>query len=502
MQDWLAARASISPGKLALVAPFGGTRDFRRMDEVASKFAAYLLDRGLSRGDRVAILLENVHEFVSLVFAAMRLQLVIVPINTRLSAEEMRWQLENTECKCLISAHQNLRHLQEMTASLGIPVYCVNITVDVGSHVEHLRSISDKSILGSITPTEIDLDKPFAIIHTSGTSGNPKGVVLAYGNWFYSAMASAYRLGHDPHDRWLCTIPLYHVGGLSILMRAVLYGITVDLRPRFDVDQINIVLDSQPITIISLVPTMLYRLLESRTTWPNSLRLILLGGAGASPELIGRCRALNLPIATTYGLTEAASQVATALPEAVYRKSGSVGKPLMFSSLRIVNPDNKPIRPNELGEITVSGPTIMQGYFNDPQATAKTLQDNELQTSDIGYLDEDGDLFVVQRRSDLIVSGGENVYPAEVEQVLKQHPDIIDAVVIGLPDEEWGQQVAAAIILQQGSALNITAVQEFCRQSLASYKLPRQIRLVKQIPQTASGKVQRSAISDLFKDED
>ncbi len=189
---------------------------------------------------------------------------------------------------------------------------------------------------------------PLAIIHTSGTSGQPKGAVLTYGNFFYSAMASAYRLGHQPNDRWLCVLPLYHVGGLSILMRAVLYGITVDLHQRFDLDAVNAALDTEPITMISLVPTMLYRLLESRTHWPESLRLILLGGAGASPELIERCRALNLPVATTYGLTEAASQVATALPEDVYRKPGSVGKPLLFTKLRIVNSENETVEPKPI----------------------------------------------------------------------------------------------------------------------------------------------------------
>ena len=501
MQDWLSARAQASPDKLALVAPFGGTRDFRRLDNGATHFAAYLKDRGVSDGDCVAVLLENVHEFVSLIFAVMRLQAVLVPINTRLSAQEICWQIEHTHCKCLVSAHQNLRALREMTANLNIPVYCVNMPVEVGAHVEHLRSLSDRSLIDSISSPGIDLDTPYAIIHTSGTSGKPKGVVLTYGNFFYSAMASAYRLGHQPDDRWLCVLPLYHVGGLSILMRAVLYGITVDIRPRFDLEKINDVLDTQPITLISLVPTMLYRLLESRSTWPKSLRLILLGGAAASPELLARCREFGLPVATTYGLTEAASQVATMLSEDTYRKPGSVGKPLLFTSVKILGENGEPAATGDYGEIVVSGPTVMQGYYNNPEATAEVLRNDALHTGDIGYLDEDGDLFIVQRRSDLIVSGGENVYPAEVEGVLRQHPAVKDAVVIGVPDVEWGQQVVAAIELAEAATTAEDELTVFCRERLAGYKLPKRWMFVDALPQTASGKIQRSAVVDLFVSE-
>ena len=498
MEDWLTARTRATPDKLALVAPFGGTRNFQRLDEGVRRFSAYLVNWRLSSGDRVAILLDNVHEFVSLVFAAMRLQLVVVPINTRLSHEEIRWQIENTGCKCLISAHQNLRHLREMTAALNIPVYCVNMPVEVGSHVEHLRKVANKSLLADMKETEIDLAEPFAIIHTSGTSGAPKGAVLTYGNFFYSAMASAYHLGHRPDDRWLCVIPLYHVGGLSMLMKGVLHGVTVDLHPKFNLERINKVLDTQPITLISLVPTMLYRLLESRTHWPESLRMILLGGAAAPPELLERCQEMGLPVATTYGLTEAASQVATILPEDVYRKPGSVGKPLLFTSVKIIDENGDPAAQGEYGEIVVSGPTVMQGYYNDPEATAKALRNGELHTGDIGYLDEEGDLFVVQRRSDLIVSGGENVYPAEVEQVLRRHPAVKEAIVVGMPDAEWGQQVVAAIELIEHASLDEDALIAFCREHLAGYKLPRRILFVNSLPQTASGKIQRSAVIDLF----
>ena len=347
----------------------------------------------------------------------------------------------------------------------------------------------------------LDLATPVAIIFTSGTSGQPKGVILTAGNLFYSAMASAYRIGVLPQDRWLCTLPLYHVGGLSILVRSCLYGTTVELHPRFSVDAVDEALTTRPNTLVSLVPTMLHRLLEDGDPgrWTASLRLVLLGGAAASPELVARCLTQGIPVATTYGLTEAASQVATALPAEVGLKPGSVGKPLLFTKICVVDATGQPVPAKTWGEIVVSGPTVMRGYDAEPAATAATLRDDGLHTGDIGTLDEDGDLWLVQRRSDLIVTGGENVYPAEVEAVLRQHPAVADVCVIGLADPVWGQQVAAAIEVRHGQAVDQAALIGFGRERLAAYKQPRQVVFVDALPRTASGKIERKQVVELFR---
>jgi O-succinylbenzoic acid--CoA ligase len=345
------------------------------------------------------------------------------------------------------------------------------------------------------------LNRPFAIVHTSGTSGQPKGAVLSYNNVFSSAMSSAYRIGHLPDDRWLCVLPLYHVGGLSILIRACLYGITVYLQERFDTTRVNQALCDEAITLVSLVPTMLYRLLDEGTpeNW-QSLRLALIGGAATTPALMQRCIDAGVPIATTYGLSEAASQVATTLPGDAAAKPGTVGKPLMFTQVRVVDEHDDDMPPGEYGEVIVQGATVMQGYYGNPEATRETLRGGWLRTGDIGYLDDDGDLFLVQRRSDLIVTGGENVYPAEVEEALRQHPAIKDAAVIGVDDPEWGQRVAAAIVLHETDTLTADEVQSHSREHLAGYKIPRQIVFVDALPQTASGKIKRSAVRELFTD--
>jgi len=242
---------------------------------------------------------------------------------------------------------------------------------------------------------------------------------------------------------------------------------------------------------------MLYRLLEQGTPekWSH-LRFVLLGGAAATPELIAKANAAGVRIATTYGMTEATSQIATMLPDDL--KPGSVGKPLTFTELRIINEsgDNQPT--GNYGEVIVRGQTVMQGYYGNPEATNRTIRDGWLHTGDIGYLDNDGDLFIVQRRTDLIVSGGENVYPAEVEAVIRQHPAVKDVAVIGMTDAEWGQRVAAAIIPATESHPTPDDIITYCREHLAGYKVPRQIIFVDALPQTASGKIERKRVIELF----
>jgi o-succinylbenzoate---CoA ligase len=484
MQDWLYTRKNISEDKWALLTNSNTKLSYGDLDDYVLRWNILLSGWGLHANQRVGLLMNNDWKAVALLFALLRMGIVIVPLNARLSENEISYQLENSDCNIIIHDDFFLNKLTDLDQT-------------------HYRILSLSSIFqqqsGEYREYDINLESPFAIIHTSGTSGKPKGAVLTYGNVFYSAMASAYHIGHQPDDKWLCVLPLYHVGGLSILIRAVLYGITVDLRHKFDVNEVNHALSHEDVTLVSLVPTMLYRLLEARKeAWSPKLRLVLLGGAAASPELVVRCKAEGIPLATTYGMTEAASQIATTLPGEAVRKPGTVGKPLLFTQIRIVDENDKDVPTGEYGEIIVKGPTVMKEYYGNPEATAKTLRNGWLHTGDIGYLDADGDLFLVQRRSDLIVSGGENVYPAEVEAVLRQHPSIKEVAVVGVDDTEWGQKVVAAIVLHVGQPLTENDVEEFARIHLAGYKIPRVVKFMAELPQTSSGKIERVAVRDMF----
>lgn len=490
MLSWLTAQSHARPNGLALYAD-DQALTYVELDRQVSDLAAALVANGLGQGDRVAVLLSPSANAVCLIHAVLRIGSVLVALNTRLTPAELAYQIDKAQCRMVLceASTSTLAH-----ASAG-----------------HARVVALADLNAATAPApvpaptplpiwpEVDLAAPAVVMFTSGTSGKPKGVSLTWGNFWHSAMASAYRIGVLPHDRWLCVLPLYHVGGLSILLRSCLYGTAVHLLNRPDVGQIDAALRAHPITLVSLVPTQLHRLLDVGASAAHyaALRLILLGGAAATPGLMARAVAAQLPIATTYGLTEATSQVATALPDVTPRKPAAVGKPLVLTEIKIVDAHGNPLPNGEahIGEVIVRGPTIMQGYLDEPSATATALRDGWLYTGDLGFLDAEGDLHLVQRRSDLIVSGGENVYPAEVEAVLRRHPAVREVAVVGVPSAEWGQQVAAVIVAH--APVEPSELDAFCRQSLAGYKIPRRIIFVDALPLTASGKVDRVAVVKL-----
>ncbi|MFN3336348.1 MAG: o-succinylbenzoate--CoA ligase, partial [Thermomicrobium sp.] len=339
---------------------------------------------------------------------------------------------------------------------------------------------------------DVEVDAVHTLIYTSGTTDRPKGVLLTYGNHWWSAVGSQLNLGVLPDDRWLLCLPLFHVGGLSILFRSVIGGFTVELHERFDAARANEAIE-QGVTLVSLVGTMLWRMLEERGErhYPVHLRAVLLGGGPAPRPLLERCAAVGLPVLQTYGLTETASQLATLVPEDALRKLGSAGKPLYPNALRIVRPDGSLAEPGEPGEIEVRGPVVTPGYWQRPDLTARAFCDGWFRTGDIGYLDQEGYLYVLDRRADLIVTGGENVFPAEVEAVLLGHPAVAEAAVIGIPDVEWGQRVVALVVLRRGMTATANELITWCRTRLAGYKVPKMIRFVEELPRTASGKLQR-----------
>ena len=488
MKDWLAAQSKISPDKTALY--FEDSKySFAQLNGLSAEWTSRLESMTISKGDVIALLLDNSVEFVAITFAVMRLGAVLLPLNTRLKTEEIQYQLDKADAKLLLTQKGFDKDKDfDVLLESGVKIHDVE-----GGRFE-LHTLSSKHYEANISQ-----ENCFCILFTSGTTGKPKAVCLTLKNFYYSANASAYRLGLLPSDNWLCAMPLYHVGGLSIILRSCLYGTAVTLHRKFDLEHVsNAMSDSSKnkVTLVSLVPTMLYRILNQDSfKASNSLRLVLLGGAAATKELLEHAKQNNIRVAATYGLSEACSQVATVFPEACYDKVGTVGKALMFTELQIVNDAGAELSAGELGEIQVRGPSIMQGYLGSERQAHEWFA-----TGDIGYLDVDGDLFIKQRRSDLIVSGGENVYPAEVESVLRQSEYVQDVVVFALEHPEWGQQVAAAVVLVGGINMSIAELemQRLCEAQLAGFKRPRLYIETKEFPTTASGKVRRLELPNYF----
>ena len=442
--DWLRQRAELTPDRVALVAG-DRTWSFAELDAQVDAAAAAL---DLDTGERVGIRAANSAGYAVAIHALMRQGAVLVPLNTRLTEPETAFQIADAEVTRVLT------------------------------DAELDALVSAQPARASQQTGQFALDAWHSIVYTSGTTGQPKGAILTYANHWWSATASALNLGLLADDCWLACLPLFHVGGLSILLRGVICGMRVVVQSRFDPAEVNRGIDQCGVTIVSVVSTMLDRMLSERAErpYPSRLRCVLLGGGPAPLPLLERAAAANVPVVQTYGLTETGSQIVTLSPEDALRKLGSAGKPLMGSSLRI----------EADGEICVTGPSVSPGYLHHPP------RDGWLHTGDLGYLDEDGFLYVLDRRDDLIVSGGENVYPAEVEAALLAHPAVAEAGVIGVPDTEWGRSVTAVVVLRPGLSVTSDELTAFCRERLAAYKVPHLIEFRPQaLPRNASGKLLR-----------
>jgi len=322
---------------------------------------------------------------------------------------------------------------------------------------------------------EHDLEAIHCRLLTSGTSGASRAVGLTYGNFLWSAVGSAFNLGVDPSDRWLCCLPLYHVAGLSILMRSVIYGTGAVIHDGFDPDRVARSLAEDGVTLVSLVTTQLVRLLEAEVDLSGP-RAIVVGGGPVPVDVIDEAASRGATVVQAYGMTETCSQVTTLSPGEARSKAGSAGRPLLTTHLRIQD-----------GEILVQGPTVAPGMADE---------DGWLHTGDLGRIDEDGFLYVEDRLGDLIVTGGENVLPAEVEAVLLRHPDVADAAAVGRPDERWQEAVTAVVVLREGAAPDAERLREHCAAALAGFKVPKRFEFVGALPRTAAGKLLRRQLRE------
>lgn len=438
LDNWLAQRAQSCPDRIALIAD-GESMTYAELEEEAVHAARRLAAWGVRRGATVAMNMGPGRNKIILIHALMKTGAVLLPINPKLSPEERAKAIETCGVK-----------------------------VDLDEPEKLTRTEADMPLLG-----EHDMSDPHCRILTSGSSGRPHAVSLSYGNHLFSAMGSAFNIGVDPSDRWLCALPTSHISGLSIVMRSVIYGTAMVLQDRFAPDAVATAIEEDGVTVISLVSTMLLRLLEEGVDLTGP-RAILVGGGPVPPSALTEALDRGARVIQTYGLTETCSQVTTLEVAEARRKVGSVGRPLLTSHLRIQG-----------GEILVQGPTVSAGALD---------ADGWLHTGDVGWIDEDGFLYVEGRTDEMIITGGENVIPAEVEDVLVQHPAILEAAVVGRPDPEWQQAVTAVVVSRDGAALDIEELRRHCEGKLASYKIPKRVEVVSELPRTPSGKLHRAAL--------
>jgi O-succinylbenzoic acid--CoA ligase len=435
LDNWLAQRAQTCPDRLAVCGE-GIQLSYLELEREATSAARRLAAKGARRDALVALELEPGVELIVLFHALMKLGAVAYPVSPRLSAAERKAELERVQPALVLSG------------------------ADGAGLTE-----ADLPLLG-----EHDLDATHSMVRTSGTSGAPRTVALTYGNHLWSAVGSAFNIGVEPTDRWLCCLPMHHVSGLSILMRSVIYGTGMVVHDGFDIGRVEESLEGDGVTIVSLVATQLARLLDAGVDL-LPLRAVLVGGGPVPVDVLEEAIGRGATVVQTYGMTETASQVTTLAPMDARRKLGSAGRPLLTTHLRIKN-----------GEILVQGPTVAPGLADE---------EGWLHTGDLGRIDDEGFLYVEDRLGDVIITGGENVVPAEVEEVLLRHPDVADAGAVGREDAEWQEAVVAVVVPRDGAEPDAGELRRHCAEHLAPFKVPKHIEFATELPRTASGKLLR-----------
>ncbi len=476
VQNWLELQSQQSPEKVALVVGYRQLTYADLADEVIRR-AALLTRRGVRKGDSVALIAANSADWIIAAHAIFWTGATLVALHPRSTEDELANQLATLNPALIISAREY--------ASLGIPTISPGAlaNAEVPSKPLAARPLSEDDVL--------------TILFTSGSTGHPKAVPLTVGNHLASARASAERLGCDDDDRWLCCLPLCHIGGLAIVLRSAIYGTAIELVPRFEPQIIIDRLTDRPVTLASFVPTMLFRLLDhSAGAIENQLRAVLVGGGPITADQLRDARRLGLPVLPTYGMTEAASQLTTLSLDAGGEHLHTAGTPLSGVELELRDADLNPVPTGDAGAIWVRGPMLTSGYLNSDNSA---FIDGWYNTGDFGRLDHRGRLLIEHRQSDRIVTGGENVDPLEVEQVLRDNTRVSDVAVVGVDDPEWGQLVAALIVTEDESQHLIDSLQSRCRTELAPFKAPRLWAITNEIPRTATGKVRRSVVRTHFK---
>ncbi len=467
--------ARTRPDRLAL--RMGEERwTYGRLEEAVSGAALSFFEQGLVSGEHVSVEFgaeEGLH-FATTVHALHRAGLLPVPIGPRLTEPER------------VAMRQRAQ-------------------VDFALTATPVPAPARGSNARGMTPLlfERRLDAPSAICFTSGTEGAPRAVVLTHGNFLWSALASARNLGVRAEDVWLSCLPLHHVGGLSVLTRSACYGTAVLIHERFDPEAVSRAIDREGVTLVSLVPPMLERLLEARAgrPFPGSLRAALVGGGPAPLELLQAAAELGLVALPTYGMTETTSQVTTLSPREWPEGLATAGRPLPFVRLEVRGPDGRALGPLEEGEIFARGPMVVDAYFDDTERNATAFDRRWFRTGDFGAWDDAGRLRVLDRRQDRMVVGGENVATGEVEAALARHRAIAEVCVVALPAGSWGHEVAAVVVCRPGSEVTLEELRELAGRTLAPHKLPRTLHVVKALPRNGAGKLLRGEIRSRLEEE-
>lgn len=493
--DWLGKRDLLTPERLALVDDTTGLRyTYRQLNERANRLASVLRDQmQIGKGDRVAILTKNRVEFLDALFATGKLGAILVPLNWRLVARELAYVLNDSGARLLINDPEFTAVIAELRGDTS-----VEQVLEFGRAYDTLLSEAPTAPV----MTEIEPEDPHLILYTSGTTGRPKGAVLSHRGLVWNSLNT--NVGWDLHGDDVSVIhtPFFHTGGINVLTLPIFHvGGTMVLMKAWDPYRCLELIAQERVTVFFAVPTMFQMLLDTPNfaeTDFSSVRFFISGGAPCPVPIIRAYQERGITFRQGYGLTEVSVNCFTLNPEDAIRKAGSVGRPIFHLDARLVDDEGKDVPQNVVGELWLRGPTVCTGYWNNPQATAASITDGWFHTGDMAYIDAEGYYYIVDRKKDMFISGGENVYPAEVEHVIYEHPAVAECAVIGVPDSVWGEVGRALVVVRDGMSLDEETLLEHCREHLARYKVPRSAIFVEALPHTVSGKVFKPELRERY----
>jgi fatty-acyl-CoA synthase len=502
--DWLARRAMLTPDQTALIeASTGQHISYGEWNQRANRVANALATSGLRKGDRVAVLATNNLEYLDILFACQKNGLVLQALNWRLASAELERLAQNAMPRILFYTSEFAEKARNIAGNSGISIDTV-VVIGEGGELRDTRWDDWLASATSAPPPAVPLsmDDPWILCYTGGTTGLPKAAILTHGTVTWNAINTNMSWGLTANDMTILNLPLFHTGGLNVFTTPLVHVGGCSLVCRgFDVDQLFNLIEQYPVTVFVGVPTMLI-MMQKHPRWQGAnfsrLRTVFSGGASCPMPVIERFFAKGVCFKTGYGLTEAGPNT-FCLPDAdAERKAGSVGFPLFHIDIAIVNEQGQPCKPEEVGELRIRGPHVVPGYWNNPGATSQSIVEGWLHTGDLARRDTEGYTYVVGRIKDMIISGGENIYPAEVESVMLGHPAVAEAALIGMPDEKWGEVGRAIVVIRADHQINAEDLLAYMHEHLASYKIPRSVVFVNSLPKTGAGKIDKKILEQKF----
>lgn len=494
--DWLKTRTKFTPNKRAVVdTVYGKEYSYSELNTRAEQLAAYLLREGIKEGDHVAVLAENDISHFDFLFATIKIGAVFIPLNWRLKQNELTKVLKDSKPKIIAHLTKFEKNLEDYTEDHQ------KLKVDQDEYTQIFQSAYDEIQLPSPITDE---EKIAVLIYTSGSTGDPKGAMISHRAMISNALYTIPSWNLTEDDRTITIPPMFHTAGLfSLVVPILMVGGEVIIQSKFDGKSSFEMIRKYRPTKVFMIPTMYYDVLlqeDSDISELDSVELFVSGGAPMSEKVYRAFEDAELPLIDSYGLTEVGPNNFYISPGNFHKKRGTVGKPIMFSEVRIINTEGQPVEVGETGELLISGNHAFSGYLDNPEETQKSFEGRFVRTGDLAKFDTDGDFYIVGRKKEMIISGGENIYPTEVENVLDKHPAVNESVVVGYPNEKWGETVVAAVVLN-GEILDAEleeALDEYSSERLAVYKKPKEYMEFSEFPRNSVGKIDKIKIIELF----